>query len=159
MADALIFQKAHVLCYRLFDVAKGLNLDQARALLSADSRRLKLTREGSEMIFLPNPPLTVQLARKSLPLAHAAVSVDVTARIFDHGAISIILKVPAPTDAPIEAMVPFCDELYDSVAVEHLCVEMMQGLRSSLAPAMQGSHLWSQNESYTVIFAEKLAGD
>jgi hypothetical protein len=158
MADTLVFEKAHVLCYRLFDIAEEIDLEKARALLSADSRRLKLTREGSEMLLLPNPPLNVELARKSLPLNHGSATVDVTARIFDHGAISIILRVPVKPGATLAEMVPYCDELYDSVAVEHLAVEMMQGLRGSLTSAMRDGHLWSQNESYTIIFVEKIEG-
>lgn len=158
-SEPLILEKAAVLCYRLFDIAEEIDLERARALLAQDSRRVKLTREGSQYLVLPNPPVTIELGKRSLLLRGGAVTVDVSARLFDHGAASIILRVPVLAGTSIKDLIPIADELFDSAAVEQLATEIVSQLRAGLVGALQGGHLWSQNESYTVFFVEKFQGD
>jgi hypothetical protein len=153
-----ILEKASIWCYRLFDIAHEIQLERAQKLLSEDVRRLRFTREGSQYLELSNPPLTVELGKRSLKLRGGDQPVDAVARIFDHGAASIILKVPVQPGTSMEALVPLADELYDSRAVEDVCLEIVEGLRKALAPALEAPHLWDQNESYTVIFAESIRG-
>lgn len=156
--QALVFQKASVLCYRLFDVADEIDLEHARKLLVEGARRLKLAREGSEYLQLPNPPLGVELGRRVLALQSGNATVEVTARIFDYGAISIILSVPVAPGTGQEAMVRLVDELGDSPSVEQVSLDLVNGLRARVSDAMQDPHLWAQYESYIIVFAEQLEG-
>ncbi|PTL79627.1 hypothetical protein [Vitiosangium sp. GDMCC 1.1324] len=160
MADAsLIIERAQVLCYRTFDIAEEIDLEHARRVVSSDTRRLKLGRENSQYLQLPNPPLAFELGRRALALRHGPVTVDVTARLFDHGAASIILRVPVPPGTTLEALTSLADELYDSAALEELALELIESVRKMIAPAVQGPHLWNQNESYTVLFVERIEGN
>lgn len=152
----VVFQKASVLCYRIFDIADEVNLEKAQALAAQDTRRLKLRRAGSEYLQLPNPPLAIELARRSLPVRSGAVTVEVAARLFDHGAASVILRVPIEPGTTLESLVPLADELYDSAAVDALCSEVVAQLRQLFAPALEDPHLWGQSESYSVVFAEEI---
>ncbi len=158
-AAPLLFDKAYVLCYRTFDIAEELDLERARRVLTEDSRRLKLSRENSQYLQLPNPPLAYELGRRPLALREGPVTVDATARLFDHGAASIILRVPVLPGTPLEELTRMADELYDSQALEDLALELVEGVRRTIAPAAQAPHLWEQNESYTVIFAEEIRGN
>jgi hypothetical protein len=161
MADSapLIIEKASVLCYRTFDIAAEINLEEARRLVtSADTRRLKLGRENSQYLQLPNPPLAFELGRRTLALRTGPVAVDVTARLFDHGAASIILRVPVSPETTLEALTVLADELYDSQGLEELALELIESVRQMIAPATHLPHLWEQNESYTVLFVERIRG-
>ncbi|MCE9668332.1 hypothetical protein LY474_10965 [Myxococcus stipitatus] len=158
-AAPLLFDKAHILCYRTFDIAEELDLERARRALSEDTRRLKLSRENSQYLELPNPPLAYELGRRPLALRDGPITVDATARLFDHGAASIILRVPVTPGTSLEQLTRVADELYDSQALEELAVELVEGVRKTIAPAAQAPHLWDQNESYTVIFAEAIRGN
>ncbi|MBX5484303.1 MAG: hypothetical protein IRZ16_20980 [Myxococcaceae bacterium] len=155
----MIFEKAEVLCYRIFDIANEIALERARKELSAATRRMKLLREGSEYLQLPDPPVTVELGRKSLPLQRGPVAVEAIARIFAHGAASIILKVPVPRGTGTEDLVALADELYDSPAVDALAVDLVEQLRKDLLAATEDPHRWEQSESYTVVFAQEIAGN
>jgi hypothetical protein len=159
VADPLVFEKAHVLCYRTFDIAEEINLEQARRAVSSDARRLKLGRENGQYLQLPNPPLAFELGRRALALRGGPVTVDVTARLFDHGAASIILRVPVTPGTGLDALTALADELYDSVALEELALELIESVRQTIAPATQQPHLWEQNESYTVLFVERMQGN
>lgn len=158
-AEALVIEKAQVLCYRTFDIAEEIHLEHARRVVSSDTRRLKLGRENSQYLQLPNPPLAFELGRRALALRGGPVTVDVTARLFDHGAASIILRVPVPSGTTLEVLTALADELYDSAALEELALELIESVRKMIAPAVQGPHLWDQNESYTVLFVERVAGN
>lgn len=158
-AAPLIFEKAQVLCYRTFDIADEIDLEKARRVLTQDTRRLKLSRANSQYIELPNPPLAYELGRRALALRGGPVTVDATVRLFDHGAASIILRVPVPAGTTLEQLIPIADELYDSVALEELAGELIEGVRKTIAPAVQDPHRWEQNESYTVILAERIQGE
>ncbi len=151
----LSVQKASVLCYRIYDIADEISLEKASSLLSADARRLTLARENSQYLHLPNPPLTVELGERSLPLRGGTVNVSVLARIFDHGAASIILRVPVPPGTREQELVALADELYDSAALDALALQLIEGVRQNVAGALEDPHLWEQSESYTVVFVER----
>jgi len=154
-----VFEDASLLCYRLFDIANEIDLERAHRLLSSETKRLKLGREGAEYLLMPNPPLGIELGRRTLTLGDARHEVEGSLRLFDHGAASVALRVPIPKGTSLEALIPLADALYDSQAVEALCLELLNGLRPALDPALEAPHLWEQTESYTVIHARKLEGD
>src|SRR5687768_4410611 len=135
-AEPLIFEKAHALCYRLYDIADEVDLEKARRVLAQDARRLTLSRENSQYIQLPNPPVAYELGQRVLALRGGPVTVDATARLFDHGAASIILAVPIPEGTTLEQLTVLADELYDSQALEALTSELLEGVRKTIASAV-----------------------
>ncbi len=156
--DPLVLEKASILCYRLYDVADEIDLGVAESLLARDARRLRLSRSGAEYLLLPNPPLVIGLGRRALALPDGPVEVEARARLFDHGAASIVLAVPVPAGTPLDALTPTADRLYDGPEVDALALELVEGLRRAVSPAMENPHLWSQVESYAVVFVEALHG-
>ena len=150
--------RATAVCYRMFDIAEGIDLGRASALLAQGSSRLKLTREGSEFVQLSNPPLSVDLGTRPLALKTGKQDVEVSARLYEHGALSVIVKVTIPTGSTLEALIPFADELYDSPALDRVAAELVEQLRGALGPALQQAHLWEKFESYTVLLARELEG-
>jgi hypothetical protein len=158
-AEPLIFEKALALCYRIYDIADEIDLEKARQVLAQDARRLKLSRENSQYIQLPNPPVAWELGRRVLALRNGPVTVDATARLFDHGAASIILAVPISPGTTLEQLTALADELYDSQALEALTGELIDGVRKTIASAVHERRMWEQNESYTVLFVERIRGN
>lgn len=158
MLGKVVLEKAELLCYRIFDIADEIHLERARNQLATDTRRMRLTRAGSEYLQLPDPPLTADLGLRTLELRSGPIEVQAHTRVFAHGAASIILRVPLTPGTSLEALIPLADELFDSKGVDALCLELIQQLRKDLAPATQGEHLWDQSESYTIIFAQEIRG-
>src|SRR5437763_1645974 len=140
------FESAHFLCYRIYDIANEIDLRAAEKLLQTDTRRLKLSRENSQYLLLANPPVTLHLGQKELVLSTGAVTVEATARIFEHGAGSIIVKVPIPRGTSMEDVIPLADELFDSKAVDALGLQLMNRLRADIQSACEEPHLWEENE-------------
>src|SRR6478672_8558101 len=115
--DSPTFETAHFLCYRIYDLANEIDLRAAEKLLATDTRRLKLSRENSQYLLLPNPPVTLHLGQRELQLSTGKVMVEAMGRVFEHGAGSIILKVPIPRGSSMVDAIPLADELFDSKAV------------------------------------------
>lgn len=151
-------EAAQLLCYRIFDIANEIDLAKVEKRLQADTRRLALSRENSQYLQLPDPPVTVALGRQPLPLVSGVREVEVLGRIFAHGAASIILKVPVAQGTAFESLVPLADELYDSPAVDVLAGQLMERLRQDIREACESPHRWSQTESYTVTYVRRFAG-
>ncbi|HXX30964.1 MAG TPA: hypothetical protein VEJ89_09630 [Myxococcaceae bacterium] len=154
-AGGPLLEKAHVFCYRLFDVAEEIDLDAAQRLLARDTRRVRLSRAGAEYLLIPNPPLAVELGRRTLALHAGSVVVEAVARLFDHGSVSVRLCVPVTPGTSLGDLVPLADELYDSPAVDALSHELLSSLRAPVAPALRSAKLWDQTESYAVHFVER----
>jgi hypothetical protein len=151
-------EAGQILCYRLYDVAAEIDLTVAESLLARDARRGRLSRSGSQYLQLPNPPLVVHLGRRSLPLPGGAVEVEAQARLFDHGAASILVRVPVPAGTTFDALTRLAGPLYDAAEIDTLCHALVEGLRRTVATAMEDAHLWEQSESYSVVLVERFAG-
>jgi len=83
--------------YRLFDVGYGIALDRAFDLLaSAAPERRRPSRGEAQTIQIPNPPVTASLGTETLEIAGHVVEVEMSARVFDFGAISLRARIGAP---------------------------------------------------------------
>lgn len=151
--------KGQVLCYRLYDIADRIDLERAGTLLLADTRRATFKRAGSEYLQLANPPLYVSFGKRALALKAGEQEVEVSGHLFDYGAVSIIVTVPIAEGTDLEALIPFCDELYDSPAVEKLCEAVSAQLVKTLGHTLQAAHTWAKNESYAVIHVTHIEGE
>jgi hypothetical protein len=156
--DSLVLEKASILCYRLYDVADEIDLGVAESVLARDARRLRFSRSGAEFLLVPNPPLLIGLGRRSIPLPQGRVEVEARARLFDFGSISIVLTVPLSPGTELDALTPLADRLYDGPEVDALALELVEGLRREVAPALENAHLWEQVEHYAVVFVESIRG-
>jgi hypothetical protein len=155
-------ESADVICYRFYDVADGINLKTCRELLeraSTETRALRLQRPGAEYIQVSSPPLGVELGRRTLSLPGGPREASVAARIFVHGAISVVMRIAVEPGTTLEGLVPFADQLYDSEVIDAAAKEELARLRTLLEPAMEAPHLWDKDEEYTVILARKLEGE
>jgi len=83
--------------YRLFDVGYGIALDRAFDLLaSAAPERRRPSRGEAQTIQIPNPPVTAALGTETLEIAGHVVEVEMSARVFDFGAVSLRARIGAP---------------------------------------------------------------
>ncbi len=159
---ALTVEDGRILAYRIFDVGNEIRLELAERLLkdAPGRKRAKLTREGAQCLEFSVPPLDVALGRRSVTLASGrSLETELTARLFDYGAVSIVLEWPIPPGSTLEALLPLCDEIYESAVVEDVARAEVLALVARLQEAVEGSHSWTGVETYTVVFVRSLAGN
>ena len=153
-----VLNRATALCFRMFEVADTIDLEKCRTLLKTGGK-VSLTREGSEYVQLSNPPLSLDLGPASLMVNGAALTVELAARVFDYGCISICLKVPIPKGMSLEALIPYADALYDSPDVDTAAASALEKLGAQLKSALQNPHRWRKNEGYTILVAQEIEGN
>ncbi len=158
MAAPLIVEKGSLHAYRMYDVADEIDLQKALTLSKQAATRLKLQREGSQYLELPNPPVAFLLGERPIALKHGVVSVELVARLFDHGAISILLKIPIPPGTALADLVGACDDVYDNPAIDMLARSESEALCRNMAGALHRTHEWEGSESYHVLFVESFRG-
>jgi len=156
----LIIEDGCILAYRLFDVGDEIHLDAAEKVLgdAPARRRAKLMREGAASLQFVVPPLDVAIGpRKETLGSGRAFEGEVTARLFDYGAASIVFEWPIPRGTSLDELLPLCDELYESTALEAAARREVVALMQKLRTAIEGPHEWSGVETYTVIFVRAFA--
>ena len=89
----------HVLALRLFDAADRIDLEHAEALwrryAAGAARRHGLAATPPKAVSFGVPPLTLTLPPYTLSLAGRTIEAAMTARLYDFGAITLALRVPA----------------------------------------------------------------
>src|SRR5512134_2207149 len=82
--------------YRLFDVGYAIALDKAFDLLASSAPERRLPSRGeAQTIQIPNPPVTAGLGNERVEIAGRPVDVELSARVFDFGVVSLRAKVRA----------------------------------------------------------------
>jgi hypothetical protein len=157
----LVIEDGCILAYRLFDLGDEIHLDAAERLLgdAPARRRAKLLREGAASLQFVTPPLDIAIGPRKQTLASGrSFDAEVTARLFDYGAVSIVFEWPIPRGTSLDDLLPLCDELYESDVIEDAGRREALVLMQKIGPAVEGHHDWSGVETYTVIFVRTFAG-
>lgn len=92
--------------YRIYDITEEINLKSVEEILAPakPTRRLRLNRVQPKSIHIDNPPVTVDLDQIDITLAGNRYSALVSARVFDLGVVSIVLKVQLPDGISFEEL-------------------------------------------------------
>ncbi|MBI5546600.1 MAG: hypothetical protein HY901_22180 [Deltaproteobacteria bacterium] len=155
MSEPLIVEQGFLFAYRMYDVADEIDLEKAVALSKQAATRLKLSREGSQYLEMPNPPVAFLLGHRPLALKAGALSAEVVARLFDHGAVSIQLQLPIAPGTSLGDLAALTDEIYSSAGVDLLARQEAEALSKSIAGAFTKPHFWEGSEDYHVIFIDR----
>ena len=161
-ARPLVVREGRVVAYRQLDVADEIDLAACQALLQANApRRGALTREGAQSLVIASPPLEISIGLRSLTLPRTAKTIDaeVSARVFDYGAVSFSFEIPIAAGSELGDIVAWCDEVYDSPELDQAARAMVQPLLARLRGAVRGAHDWNPVETYTVVFVRRFDGD
>jgi len=83
--------------YRLYDVAEEIKLDAVEKILSHNRQtsRMRLSRIRPKSIQFKNPPVAVELGEHPVSAGARQFQASFTARVYDLGVISIIMRIPA----------------------------------------------------------------
>jgi hypothetical protein len=102
----------------------------------------------------------VALGTRPLPILPGGRQVDVqiSARVFDHGNISVRFELPIAPGTPLGDLTPLCDDLYESELLSSEARRAVESLMTRLGPTVVKPHTWADVETYAVIFVEELDG-
>ena len=137
--------------YRLFDVGYEIRLDETLALVAEQApERVRPVRGEAQAIHIPNPPITLSLGNERLVVDGHRYDVDVSARIFDFGVVSLHLRVLAPNDVTWEEFTDFGNRVDASAETDKVLHAHLDQLVDRIAPAVNRLGVAQISEDYVV---------
>ncbi len=147
--------------YRLYDVGYEIALDRALDLLASSApARVRPVRGEAQAIQTPNPPITVLLGGETVAVQGRRQEVELSARIFDFGVVSLRVRVPTPGELTWEEFTAFGNALDADVDTElaALCEQHLRLLTDRIRPAIERPSLAPVTEEYVVYRVSRLVG-
>jgi hypothetical protein len=135
-----IVSSGAVIAFRLFDIAFEIDLAKVETVWAGRARtasRSRLTATPPKAMAFDVPPVALMLDPVTLMLNDVAVQADVTARVYDFGAVSIALRVPV-RDLPWSALVARINAVDRGVGHAQSAPwdDLLKQLRTAIAPAL-----------------------
>jgi len=157
--DGLQVETGAAIAYRLFDVGYAINLERALDLLATSGpERVRPVRGEGQALQISNPPITVLLGAESLVVGPAAHEVELSARIFDFGVVSLRVKVRAPAHCNWAAFTAFGQSLHHHEALSAITDHHLRLLTERIASAIERPLVAEVREDYTVYRAARVVG-
>lgn len=138
---------------RQFDIADEIHLDRVQALL--ESQRSPLREVKSSGLVLSNPPVAVSLGTHAIELDGRSFDVEVVARLFDFGAVSLRLRFQLPEGMPWEALSSLALAAQTDERLTRIARDVSLQLERQIAPALDGAHASDVFEDYVVVAVER----
>ncbi len=163
MTDTAI-KKGSILTYRVFDIAEEVDLGEVERILKQTSggTRLSISRSPRNALVMRNAPVQLSLGEATIRLKDQTVTAEVSAKIYDYGALSIVFQIALqpgtkwsqliPLGAVLNGDVPGAEEL------DAFARAKAQELLETFRGALKSASLWPVFEDYTIYFFESLEG-
>jgi len=93
--------QGEIVVYRLYDLGYEIDLDRSFALLGDRApARARPARGEAQAIQIPNPPVTASLGTALLAVGGDTRTVELSARVFDFGVVSLRGRLDVPRPVP-----------------------------------------------------------
>lgn len=149
-ADGLSVVGAAI-AYRLHDVGYSIDLERALDLLAESApERIRPVRGEGQALQITNPPVTVLLGTEVLLVSGDAHDVDISARVFDFGVISLRVRVRAPNAQSWASFTEFGRSLDGHAGINAMFAHHLRLLTTRIRGAIERPIIADVREDYTV---------
>lgn len=140
--------------YRIFDVAEEIHLDLVEELLAQTrpASRMKLSRIRPKSILIKNPPVAVELGEESITIGPLQYKSGFSARIYDIGVISIVLRINLPEKFSFTDIHDLALHLYNTDDMEPFFEGKLKEIQQTLRTAMVKPLFSGFVEDYVIYF-------
>jgi len=152
--------QGEAIVYRLFDVGYEIDLDRAFDLLGGSApERARPVRGEAHAIQIPNPPVTVRLGVEKLAIGGEDRDVELSARVFDFGVVSIRARAAARPDLPWDQYVSFGLGVSSAPHWRDTFAAARDQLMTRIAAAVRSPGEAPVSEDYVVFRVHRLTDD
>ena len=145
--------------YRLYDVGSAIQIDRALELLASSAHeRVRPVRGEAQAIQISNPPITVLLGAENVAIGGRRVDVDLSARIFDFGVVSLRVRVPAPAEPTWREFSMFGAAIDAETGLRTLFDQHLRLLTERIEPAIERPLVAPVTEDYIVFRLNRVMG-
>ncbi len=137
--------------YRLFDIGYEIKLDRALDLLATSApERVRPVRGEGQALQIANPPITVLLGTEALAMSGGTQDVELSARIFDFGVVSLRVRIRTPSELSWPAFVEFAQAVEVHPELTGMVTHHLRLLMERIGPAIVRPSVAAVHEDYTV---------
>jgi hypothetical protein len=149
-----------IVAYRLFDIGDQVALDAALDRLRAGAPdRVRPVRSEAAALIIPNPPVAIVLGHERVVFGEATHDVELSARLFDFGVVSVRVRLPVPPGTPWAAFAALGRTLHAHPAVADLTAQHLRLLLSRIGDAVSRPSMAPVTEDYVVYRVTTLTDD
>lgn len=150
-------KKGRILVYRVYDIGEEIDLEAAERILQQENAvrsKFKLKKMNQQAVIVSNDPVNVGLGSYNITDAGVTLQSEVSAKIWEFGALSITLDFPIPEGTTIDGLRILSDRIqnYDllDVFARGKARELTQQIKDSMARVSE----WEVNEDYILYYIE-----
>ncbi|MBI5643442.1 MAG: hypothetical protein HY954_08215 [Deltaproteobacteria bacterium] len=157
----LSIKKGRIVIYRLFDIATEINLSIIEKSAKEGARRLQFSKYPyMKALEFTNPPIAFDLPPFTKDLFRRAAKVNVIAKAYDFGVLSIAFDLPIPEGTSFQELESVTQSLENDPSINTLAREYTTMLMETLGGAVVNPDLKEGLiEDYLVFYIQELGED
>ena len=137
--------------YRLFDVGYAIDLSRALELLAASApERVRPVRGEAQALQIRNPPVSVLLGTEAILVHGRPHAIELSARIFDFGVVSLRGRVSMPDGLRWSEYTRFGVAVDKHEVIPSIIEPHLHALFDRITPAIERPKVADVREEYTV---------
>lgn len=154
----LSIKKGRIIIYRLFDVGLEIDLGNIERSARDGARRLQFSRYPyMKALQFANPPISFDLQPFVKPLFGADTKVNVVAKAYDFGVLSIAFDIPIPPGATFAELEKTTQALDADRSIDALARDYVGQFAGSISGAIAAPEIKEGFvEDYAIIYVEEL---
>lgn len=133
--EPIVVTQGELVIFKIFDFAEEANLEMASALLKEKRSRGRLEEIPAEDIVFPKPPLSYSLGQHTINLTRQDHTIELEARIFHTGNLSLSAWISIPEGMRIEELLSFSLEIENARSLNDLFTKEANRLKGFLRDA------------------------
>jgi len=157
----LQIKQGKILIYRLFDVADEIDLALVEEKVTEGVKRMQISRYPfMKALEFTNPPVSFELPGFTRQLFDRDIMVQIVAKAFDFGVISLSFGIPIPEGTPFSDLERVAQFLDADEGIDKTAWEYVRQLVGNLDNAIKLSSIKEDyTEDYFIILVQELEQD
>jgi hypothetical protein len=154
-----LIKKGHIIIYRLFDIASEIDLSLVESKAKEGVRRLRLSKHPyMKALEFTNPPVSFELRGFVKPLFGQDTKINVIAKAYDFGVLSLAFDIPTPEDTSFFELETVAKDLDSDKSLDEKAKEYVLHLINNLGDAIISPEIKEDFvEDYMIFLIEKLS--
>ncbi len=148
-----------ILVYRVYDIGSEIDLDVVEALFQDKNlkERFKLERKNKSLI-ISRTPVSIQLGTIELQLGSKKVAVELTAKVWHFGTLSLCFQIPISEGTSWLELVQNAAWLEKDGEIDELAHIKAKEFQKDITSAINKPIAWTMNEDYVIYFIQEFDG-
>jgi hypothetical protein len=160
MNDDVIIKHGKILVYRVFDIASEIDLEKVIQLLQEkqNASRFKLDRNYKMSLVIPTAPVSVALGSVELSILDKNVSIEIEARVWHFGGLSLVFHIPIETGTNWTQLISIAQWIEKDQEIDLIARTKARFFQEQIKDSMQTLNEWSTFEDYVTFFIKEISG-